>query len=612
MAEPAPVTAEDILAFTARLAATLPGADVERIDQLQALTRLSNAIAGRQARIGVAFEDSQRATAAAAGVPMTRQGRGIATQISMAMRTRPHQAQRFLATSRRLLDHLPTTTAALTSGRIPWIRAEAVATGTEGLPPETQEDIDEQLGQQPTVLEDAPISELGGTIRSLADAHDPGAANARRATARAGRRVTLRPDRDGMAWLSTLLPVEQGVAVYAALRAEAEKQVAAGQAGGVHHAMTDTLVQRVTGAASAEAIPVAVNLVMTDTALLHGGTDPARLEGHGPVPASLGRDLVRRGLDKLDQRDKLDEQIKLTLRRLYANPRTGQLVAMESRARLFPKALAGFIAMRDQYCRTPSCGNRIRHTDHIRAHADGGPRRAATVKAPARTATTPNKPPAGPPASSTPAPVTTRWRSPPPPATATTADHPPSPHPHLQRPLASRLGRRRPRTSTTDTFRQCASTSSRVRARSASRSHREFAIVRTCVRRKCGAARTCSRSRRRILCRGHPSRGCPSLPTSPSSYASATSWLGRGHGRRAPRSWWRRSVARSAVTCWWSTSAGAAARGSSTGASGDRSCATTTASRGSVLAAWSSASSRRSAPARRDAARRDAAGRRRR
>lgn len=60
------------------------------------------------------------------------------------------------------------------------------------------------------------------------------------------------------------------------------------------------------------------------------------------------------------------------LRRLYAHPRSGALVAMESRARLFPRGLAAFIGLRDQRCRTPYCDAPIRHRDHAVPHRRGG------------------------------------------------------------------------------------------------------------------------------------------------------------------------------------------------------------------------------------------------
>ncbi|MBU8834669.1 HNH endonuclease, partial [Mycolicibacterium goodii] len=51
-------------------------------------------------------------------------------------------------------------------------------------------------------------------------------------------------------------------------------------------------------------------------------------------------------------------------------------VAMEAKARLFPKGLAAFIGLRDQTCRTPYCNAPIRHRDHAVPRRDGGPTNA--------------------------------------------------------------------------------------------------------------------------------------------------------------------------------------------------------------------------------------------
>ena len=52
-------------------------------------------------------------------------------------------------------------------------------------------------------------------------------------------------------------------------------------------------------------------------------------------------------------------------------------MAVESRARLFPRGLADFIALRDDTRRTPYCDAPIRHTDHAGPHARRGPTSAA-------------------------------------------------------------------------------------------------------------------------------------------------------------------------------------------------------------------------------------------
>lgn len=60
-----------------------------------------------------------------------------------------------------------------------------------------------------------------------------------------------------------------------------------------------------------------------------------------------------------------DSATRVWLRRLYTAPDTGQLVAMDTRSRLFPPGLRRLVQARDATCRTPYCDAPIRHTDHI-------------------------------------------------------------------------------------------------------------------------------------------------------------------------------------------------------------------------------------------------------
>jgi hypothetical protein len=64
---------------------------------------------------------------------------------------------------------------------------------------------------------------------------------------------------------------------------------------------------------------------------------------------------------------------KVFVRRLYTDPDTGQLVAMESTRRVFAGNLRRMLVLRDGACRTPWCGAPIRHGDHVTDFADGGP-----------------------------------------------------------------------------------------------------------------------------------------------------------------------------------------------------------------------------------------------
>ena len=160
--------------------------------------------------------------------------------------------------------------------------------------------------------------------------------------------------------------MREGVAVFAALTREAEALRAQGDARSRGQIMADTLVERVTGQAPVSHVPVEVNIVMTDAALLGDATTPGReapahVVGYGPVPAQVAREWLR------------DQETQAWVRRLYTRPGDGALVAMDSTRRVFAGNLRRFIQVRDQRCRTPWCDAPIRHIDHPKRHADGGP-----------------------------------------------------------------------------------------------------------------------------------------------------------------------------------------------------------------------------------------------
>ena len=108
---------------------------------------------------------------------------------------------------------------------------------------------------------------------------------------------------------------------------------------------------------------VELGLVMSDGALFGESDEPAHLDTFGPVPAELAREVVAGTLSRGEE---------LWLRRLYAHPATGELVAMDARARRFRGGLPRLVRLRDQTCRTPWCDAPVRHTDHVRAAAQGG------------------------------------------------------------------------------------------------------------------------------------------------------------------------------------------------------------------------------------------------
>lgn len=336
------------------------------IERIAALERAKSAAAAAQARATALLDEKRRAAEAAAGVPANKRGRGLASEVALARHDCPNKGGRHLGFARALVHEMPHTLAALERGALSEWRATLIVRESACLLVDDRRMLDAELCTDVSALEGLGDKRIETEAKKIAYRLDPQAVVDRAAKAASERTVTCRPAPDTMTYVTALLPVAAGVAVYAALKRSADTTFDDRSRGQI---MADTLVERVTGRQADVPVPVAVNLAMTDESLFGGDPEPALISGYGPVPASVGRHLVNAAVS--------DKRSRATLRRLYRHPRSGALVAMESRSRCFPKGLVAFIDLRDQTCRTPYCNAPIRHHDHARPHRDGGPTSAA-------------------------------------------------------------------------------------------------------------------------------------------------------------------------------------------------------------------------------------------
>lgn len=316
----------------------------------------------RQTDTAVAFDLQQRGEQAAAGVPAHEQGAGVAAQLALARRESPARGSRLLGLA-RTLPGMPRTFAAFRAGRLNEWRATLIVKETICLSAEDRAGVDEALAADTGTLDGAGDEAIIAAVRAAAYRRDPAAVAKRAARAVTERTVSLRPAPDTMAYLTALLPVAQAVAAYAALSREADTVRSAGDGRSRGQVMADALVERVTGTPGGVS-GVEIQLVMTDRTFLHGDVEPARLPGYGttpppgpgtspsPAPATPNPACGSAGFTP--------------------PPGSGDLVGMDSRARLFPAGLKRFLQIRDDTCRTPYCDAPIRHHDHIAAWHDGG------------------------------------------------------------------------------------------------------------------------------------------------------------------------------------------------------------------------------------------------
>jgi hypothetical protein len=341
--------ASSVRAFHDRLDAPVDADDL--LEELRALEELKDAICARQARLAVVIHERQRRLDIRRGIDAAATTRFAGSQVAFARRCAPRVGTRLLGMAHALIDAMPHTYAALVAGVISEWDATQLVRETAGLSPRNRtavdRDIDSELGR-------VSSRRLVALARESAYRLDPAAIAVRRARAESERRVTVRPAPDCMAYLNALLPVKEAMACLAALDAAAK---ASGGPRGP--AMADALTTRVTGRDRAHVPDVHVDLLMPLDTLT--GDTAAHVPGYGPIPAGLAREWVR-DIDPVGAR----------VRRLFTYPGSGDVVAMESRARRYPGLLAYLIIQRDQECRTPWCGAPIRHTDHIGSHAKGG------------------------------------------------------------------------------------------------------------------------------------------------------------------------------------------------------------------------------------------------
>lgn len=352
----------------------------EALSLIRALEELRNVASAAQVALTTVLHQEQSAADQSRGIRSDETTRVVGAQVAIARRCSSRRGRLFVGVV-TALGEMPHTQAALRAGVIGEWQATQVVGETGFLSLAGRQAVDAAVQE---VLGKVSDGRLVTVARSAAYRADPAAFVARRAKAEKDRRVSLRPAPESMTLLSALLPVADGVACWAALNAVGPQSADDNRGRGA--LMADALVARITGrparyapvpvsadrpssettggaTVEPEAAPappvVAVNLLVPIDALT--GDGEGYLEGFGAIPGDVAREFLAD-----------NEAAGGLIRRVFTAPETGQLVGMESRARRFTGLLATFVALRDQVCRTPFCGAKIRHTDHVSGHAAGG------------------------------------------------------------------------------------------------------------------------------------------------------------------------------------------------------------------------------------------------
>ncbi|MDQ0680077.1 hypothetical protein QFZ30_003459 [Arthrobacter pascens] len=255
------------------------------------------------------------------------------------------------------------------TGSISWQHARVMVEETTNLDPAAATALEAHFldPDAPNPARGGPAGELVPSrfrhkARTWRERHHPDSIEARHTKSAKDRRLEYAPDRDGMAWLSAYLPADQAAGIWNRATAAAR----ALQGPDEHRNLTQLRADLAAawlldGIADGVPSPKAQVLVTVPMSSLMGaGTEPATLDGHGPIPASMARRLVADGAD--------------SFHRVLTDPRDGAPLEIGRTSYRIPKAMRQWLRLRDGKCPFPGCNNHSldNEADHLLAWNDGG------------------------------------------------------------------------------------------------------------------------------------------------------------------------------------------------------------------------------------------------
>ena len=200
-------------------------------------------------------------------------------------------------------------------------RATLIVRESACLDVEDRRALDAELCADPTGLAGLGDARIAAEAKAIAYRLDPQAVVDRSVRAETERTVTIRPAPDNMTYVTALLPMAQGrvgLRRTPTSRRHLRRRPWPWPGHGRHPGRTGHRApRRGPRARRGQSGPH-----RREPAGRRSPT-PARIAGYGPVPAAVARRLIGAAV--------ADRRSRATLRRLYKHPRSGALVAMESR-----------------------------------------------------------------------------------------------------------------------------------------------------------------------------------------------------------------------------------------------------------------------------------------
>ena len=305
--------------------------------------------------------------------------RSVRLELAAALRITEHAAAGLLGFAQSLVHRYPAALDALGRASITERHAEILVDLLDAVEPDVRERVTTAAVDLAVRL---PVGAFRRQLRALLERERVASLAERHAWAVRHRRVIVEPADDGMAWLHAFLPAVEARAIQSRLTAIAKTLdcgVASGgdrNVSGGEDARTmdqrradvfgDLLIDGETTALPPEAAGIRATVTVTvpvltllDSDGAGAGTEPAVVEGVGPIPVDRARELTG-GADAWT--------------RILTHPETGIVLSVGRDQYRPPPALRKLIRWRADRCMAPGCGipaNRC-EIDHTVAWEHGG------------------------------------------------------------------------------------------------------------------------------------------------------------------------------------------------------------------------------------------------
>ncbi|WP_190990825.1 HNH endonuclease signature motif containing protein [Pseudarthrobacter sulfonivorans] len=361
------------------------------LDILAGVRRGEAGFAGVKARAAVTFARTAEAVSSP-DAPVQAQEMAVTAEVGCVLAIGPRAAGALLNQSHVLTTALPLTLAALQAGTISWQHARVMVEEAATLDRAGAAALEAHFLDQdaPDAARGCPAGEMPASrfrhkARTWRERHHAESIENRHAKGVLDRRVEYAPDRDGMAWLTAYLPGDEAVAIWNRTTAIARGLQGPEEPRTLTQLRADVLAAALlssgTGGTSGTSGPGAEDgdnmnpaqhpgqvpppraqvLVTVPVFSLLGATDePAMLDGYGPIPASMARDLVATGAD--------------SFYRVLVDPRDGAPLEIGRTSYRLTKAMRQWLRLRDGKCSFPGCSNNSldNEADHLLAWHKGG------------------------------------------------------------------------------------------------------------------------------------------------------------------------------------------------------------------------------------------------